>query len=581
MIKILKYVCLSASLLLAGFSFAQTTDFSTVLEAYSADDNSAIYQELHKIDTTNISEYDQATWLYYYADYQSLSDNHDIAYKAIINSKKKFLKLKSQSDVMDCNILLLGILDHQNELEIKTDEIIKELETYGKQNNDTTALKSVYHEIATKYLDLNDVKNSIKYFKKINSLDLLTKDTLKTAHNFMNIGTVYATITNKVDSALYFTKKAVPILEKYNDLQNLAYNYNNQARQYTKKKNYEEAITYLKKANNIPLKNFEAKSKVIFIKNLAEAYKLNNDFKNASIYYEKLDKLKDSINDTKQNVAISEIKEKYDNEKLRADNLEIEANRRQNRNIAISLGSSLILGSIIFILVYNNRKRKQELKTQRLSNKLKEEELKSINALVEGQEKERLAIANDLHDDLGSLMSAIKMHFGSIKESKESQDLFLKTNNLLDEAYHKIRNIAHAKNSGVLAKQGLYEAVLKLSNSISSSENIQINVQENGLNQRLENSVELTIFRIIQELITNVIKHADATEVDIYLNENDGLLNIMVEDNGKGFDTTQITKNKKGMGLSSIDRRIEDLDGKMIIESQPNSGTSIIIDIPL
>lgn len=120
-----------------------------------------------------------------------------------------------------------------------------------------------------------------------------------------------------------------------------------------------------------------------------------------------------------------------------------------------------------------------------------------------------------------------------------------------------------------------------MARNISKSEQVNIKVYDNGLDQRLENSLDLTLFRIIQELIANVIKHADATEVDIHLNEDENMLNIMIEDNGKGFDACQITKTNKGMGLSSIDRRVEDLDGKMTIESQPNTGTSVIIELPL
>jgi hypothetical protein len=300
-------------------------------------------------------------------------------------------------------------------------------------------------------------------------------------------------------------------------------------------------------------------------------------------------------NESQKLKAVSELETKYqtvEKEKKileQKNSLIVEQQQKErNRNIAIVLGSSLIVVIIITFLVYHNRKRKQELalkqkelKTEKLTNQLKEQELKAINALIEGQEKERLAIANDLHDDLGSLMATIKLHFGTFKDNETSSTLFTKTNSLLDEAYQKIRNIAHTKNSGVLAKQGLYEAVVKLSNSISQSEKIKINVLENNLNHRLENSLELTIFRIMQELITNVIKHAEATEVDIHLNEHDNILNIMVEDNGIGFNTAQQTKNITGIGLISIERRIEKLGGKLIIESQLGKGTSVIIDIPL
>lgn len=316
-------------------------------------------------------------------------------------------------------------------------------------------------------------------------------------------------------------------------------------------------------------------------------YYYMNDFKNAYNYLYKYDSINDIIKMNKQNANIKDIEEKYQNEKLRADNLAIESKRVQNRNIALALGSSIVLGSIILFLFYKNNQRKREiakqkqnLRMQKLSSQLKEQELRSIDAMIEGQEKERLRLANDLHDDLGSLMSTIKMHFSSIS-GQDSNELYHQTRKLIDEAYQKIRNIAHSKNSGVLAKQGLYKAVRQLAKTISASESITINVHENGLDQRLENSLELTLFRIVQELITNIIKHAEASEVDIHFNQHDEQLNIMVEDDGKGFDPDQITKNSKGMGLSSIDKRVEHLEGKMIIESKPKAGTTIIIEIPI
>jgi signal transduction histidine kinase len=220
------------------------------------------------------------------------------------------------------------------------------------------------------------------------------------------------------------------------------------------------------------------------------------------------------------------------------------------------------------------------IEKQKNLNLLKQQEIISINAMVEGQEKERQRIANDLHDDLGSLMANIKMHFGTFK-TKDSDNLFRRTNDLIEEAYQKIRNLAHAKNSGVLARQGLYEAIKRHANSISVTKEIKINIMENGLNQRLENSLELTIFRIVQELITNTIKHAQAKELDIHLNQHENVLNIMVEDDGIGFDNTKPRKEQSGIGLSSIERRVEDLGGSVIIESQPGSGTSVIIDIPV
>ena len=247
----------------------------------------------------------------------------------------------------------------------------------------------------------------------------------------------------------------------------------------------------------------------------------------------------------------------------------------------------MALGSIIALLLFKNTKRKQklaeqakEIETQKLTTVLKDQELMAIDAMIAGQEKERQRIANDLHDDLGGLMANVKLHFNALKD-KDSPELFNRTNSLIDEAYEKVRTVAHAKNSGVIAKQGLLKAVKHMAEKISSSNQIEIQVFDHGLDQRLENSLELTLFRIIQELITNVIKHAKATEATIHLTNHENAINIMVEDNGKGFKPNQITKTNKGMGISSIDKRVEHLNGTMTIESEPYKGATVIIDIPL
>ena len=151
---------------------------------------------------------------------------------------------------------------------------------------------------------------------------------------------------------------------------------------------------------------------------------------------------------------------------------------------------------------------------------------------------------------------------------------------LLKDAYSQVRGIAHEKNSGVMAKDGLLPAIEKLAQTVSSSQGLKIEVQDFGLEDRLSNDLEITIFRIIQELVTNIIKHAQATEAIISLTQHDGELNIMVEDNGIGFKAGKLT-DKNGMGLGSIERRVEHLEGAMAVDSSPGNGTSIIIDIPL
>lgn len=324
-------------------------------------------------------------------------------------------------------------------------------------------------------------------------------------------------------------------------------------------------------------KDFRLKlSKYQFLK---EVYTELGDYKNA-FFAQKREK---QINDSLGHLELAEINTRYEVERKEQEN---DTLKKDKQNLLI--GSLLILlffTSIAYLLQKNTRKKQKlaeqekALESQKLATVLKEQELVSIDAMIEGQEKERQRIANDLHDDLGGLMSTVKLHFNALKD-RQTPELFDKTTTLLDEAYHKIRSIAHAKNSGVIAKQGLLVAVQNMADKISASNKISVDVIDHGLEHRLENSLELTIFRIIQELITNVIKHAEATESTIHLTNHEDILNIMIEDNGKGFNPNQVTTKHKGMGISSIDKRVEHLGGNMTIESEHKKGTTVIIDIP-
>jgi signal transduction histidine kinase len=151
----------------------------------------------------------------------------------------------------------------------------------------------------------------------------------------------------------------------------------------------------------------------------------------------------------------------------------------------------------------------------------------------------------------------------------------------LEETYQKVRNISHLKNMGMIGNEGLLVAIKKMAEKITIINQLQINVLPFGLTQRLSNSTEVTLFRIVQELCTNIIKHSEADEVNIYLTQhNPDFINIIIEDNGKGFDYKSVTK-KDGIELKSIEKKIEQMGGTFTVDSVISKGTTIIIDLAL
>lgn len=251
---------------------------------------------------------------------------------------------------------------------------------------------------------------------------------------------------------------------------------------------------------------------------------------------------------------------------------------------------ALVFASLIGYKVKENEKEKiiaqenQKLEKEKVMVLLKEQEINAINAMISGQEKERQRLAIELHDSVGSTLSAAKLQFEHLKKNRGSlnneEELFKKTSKLLENAYQEVRSIAHSKNSGVIAKFGLLPAIEKLAKNVSGTNKLTLEVQDFGLTKRIDNTLEITIFRIIQELVTNIIKHANATEANISLTQHENILSIIVEDSGIGFDAKKISK-KEGMGLSSIEKRIKHIGGTMEVDSAIGKGASILIDIPI
>jgi signal transduction histidine kinase len=317
---------------------------------------------------------------------------------------------------------------------------------------------------------------------------------------------------------------------------------------------------------------------------------INGDYRNgfANLMIAKdIEDVKERHNKTN---LLKDLEAKYENKLKQKENDELKVDiaqeKKEKRLLAIIGTIIFVLGSTLAYFVVNNISKKKKLseqqmqiEAQRVENLLREQELVSIDAMIEGQEKERQRVANELHDDLGSLMATVKLYFGNIKA--EGDPALFKAKELLDQAYTKIRSIAHAKNSGVIGSQGLVPAVEKLAQMISGTNALEIEVNAFGMEERMENSLELTVFRIIQELLANMIKHAEADKSSIHLTQHDDMLNIIIEDNGKGFDIHKIPSSSDGMGLHSIEKRVEFLEGSFTVDSIIGQGTSIIIDIPV
>ncbi|KAA2219123.1 sensor histidine kinase [Maribacter flavus] len=513
------------------------------------------------------------------------------AYKKFSNALKVAQKMKNIYLEKAALIAILNLFSTEIFIGSKQYESFLERFTEIKSSDVDEALLILYHLVFFTKADdsLNDVDaRYYNYMEKLDSLFLRIPRNNNLFSRYYYEKGMYYKIEQEFDKAEDFFLKSDSLIANNADLINMRasiawqiafINFQNN--------NFNKAKKYLKASGRLA----EKLKDTFYIDRLnALIFHKEGQYDSAYHYLNKSLEIEYRLGYKNNTLESSILTVQNQTDKLKLDKLELDAQNKKIKIWTLGLGLALLFGSVIGVLTYKNTKRKQLLaeqgkilEEQKVATLLKDQELATIDAMIEGQEKERQRIAHDLHDDLGGLMANVKLHFNSLQEKSISnkQELYDKTNELLEEAYQKIRAIAHEKNSGVIAKQGLLRAVNQMADKISQSNRIAVSVQDFGLDNRLENSLELNLFRIIQELTTNIIKHSKATMANIHLTNHGDVLNILVEDNGIGFDPKTLKKGKDGMGLKSIDKRISQLEGTFHIESEPGKGSTIIIDIPI
>ena len=155
--------------------------------------------------------------------------------------------------------------------------------------------------------------------------------------------------------------------------------------------------------------------------------------------------------------------------------------------------------------------------------------------------------------------------------------------NLVDRACQDVRNISHELNMGVSENFGLVPALKELVSHLQKSNSIGVEFTHSLQGILIESQNEILAYRIVQELVSNVLKHANASKLTISLTgfDEEGIVNIMVHDNGKGFNPKALTKTTKGIGLDSLQEMVDTIEGEMSIDSNEQSGTTISIDLPV
>ena len=244
----------------------------------------------------------------------------------------------------------------------------------------------------------------------------------------------------------------------------------------------------------------------------------------------------------------------------------------ETRILNITILMSLIIAVvIIYFFVSIIRYHRRYMRLQR----------EKIFAEITIRENERKRIAGDLHDSLGPLLSAVKLNISSVDvESADDRQVLDKTGGYLDEIIGSLRRISHDLLPNTLERRGLVEAIREFINQVNTRQSLNIQlfiVKEISIPKEKE----IHIFRMIQEIVHNTIKHSGANILQIGFSEEGGHLLCLTKDDGKGFDKEKALAGAHGLGLRSLESRCEILNGVLTLDSAPGEGTNYFIKIPM
>jgi len=330
--------------------------------------------------------------------------------------------------------------------------------------------------------------------------------------------------------------------------------------------------------------------------NMANYYAQIGDTKKAFETSRQAIQMKDSLIDETNLKQINILGAMYETEQKQKEILELQSEKDKQAHAVKqkSVLNKVFIAAILVMLVIGYLVQKNYKTAQKIANQQqafqklkiieleKDKQLLAVDAMLKGQEEERSRIAKDLHDGLGGLLSGTKLSFVNVKETlvmtPEHAVYFDKSLSMLDNAIGDLRKVAHNLMPEALVKYGLHDALRDFCDSIQFSSGLNVSYQQFGKKRKLDNTAEVFIYRIVQELVNNVVKHADASEIIVQLTMSPDKVSLAVEDDGKGFNKLRIEQTK-GAGIANIKYRVQYFNGTWDIVTSPGNGTSVNIEL--
>lgn len=488
--------------------------------------------------------------------------------------------------------LYVDLREFQKGLE-KGLECIARAEKTGSEN----ALAYIYQHVANAYGELKQPKKSRFYFEKCLEIAQRTEDPHLTAAALSNLGGIFSAEGNP-SKALEYYAKSLAIADANQDDEIRMWNYHGIAQEHYWKKEWKEAYAIAQKAKDIAEKNQYREYLTNLYLLLSDIEIGRGNLKEGANWRKKWSELRTSITNGTVLRAVQEFETKYQTEK-KTQQIKALQQQQQIQQLSLRQKNLLIYGLLALLgmagiagfFYYRYVGQKQRLATQEnLLNEQKikqleqEKQLSAVDGMLRGQEEERSRLARDLHDGLGGMLSGIKSSLTAMKGDQimpeESAYAFGRVIDNLETSIQELRRVARNMMPEALVRFGLKDAMQDYIDYLNRSAKQIVDYQTFGLEERLPQNTEIIVFRIIQELLNNVQKHAHATQTIVQLIRDGDRFHLTVEDNGKGMDTGRLAQ-EKGVGWLNIQSRVNYLNGTLEVTSAQGKGTAVNIEFKI
>jgi len=554
-----------------GEKYANKGDYNTALNYM----NSAAKHQPSLVQKATV--FSHIGWVYFtMGDYVTASENFYVALDHLNRIDKKDNRGCIQYIITYRFLGLINFRLHQN---YKAIYFLNMGESMAKEIHNAYFIAMMLFSKGDFYNDIKQPDSALKYYSTAVQVARESGNRIIEAEANAGIGKSL-TESGSYKEAIYYLRLALRLDESMDNNSVLETSYH-----------LGDALYHLEKyqeAEQILVANIAQAKKQKSIDNitrgyeiLANIYRATGQFKKALDCMDSLSTAKDSLVSVQKTKDVNLLDIKYRTaEKDKQIALQQSKIARKDTWI-LGISSIIVLLAVISVAVYLNTLHRQRMNEAQLHALEKENKIEVLKAVVLGGDKERTHIARELHDGVGGMVSAAMMRFSALANENEAipeMASYREAMKILNEVGDEVRKTAHNLMPDALQKQPLPDAVQAFCNSVRANGDLQINFQFVGEFNGLTQAYKLNLYRIIQELIKNVVQHANASKVTVQLLINESVLIVSVEDNGTGFD---INKQQEGIGLQNIQTRVSSLDGTFVLDSTPGKGTSAFAEFKL